>query len=641
MSRQSKKVGTLRRLLKDKTANTLALGAAAVLPLVGMIGGGLDMSRAYLVQSRMQQACDAAALAARKELSGDEITGGVIPTEIEGIADDFFQANFADDAYGTQNGEFTLTAGSTTRMDGAASVELPMALMQVFGFDELEIDVTCSADLNLPNIDVMLVLDHSGSMAGARIEALREAVFAFYDEVHAVKPDNARIRLGVVPYSGAVNVGSVLMTENPDWVTDSWTYQSREANTALVQTGNEPGEPTGEEELYSDQFEWIPRDPANRLDNGSPLRWSSNPNHNSFGSDACNAVDGTYTVNGERWVLSNDDYFSNAFSNGNNNWRGGCRARVRKYRDEIGEGAPIFEEQFVNYTYRPIVYDTSTYKTFAQVGAPVGTQGGNVNSTWNGCIEERQTVATADWTSIPDDALDMDINLVPDPTRPETQWKPQWPNVTFARTGTNSQTPDEWTTTTNRSRNGFNCPPESRKLTEYPLQGGSRNAAFESYINGLVPAGGTMHNIGVIWGGRLLTENGLFAADNASAPNGSPISRHLLFMTDGVMGADPRNTTAYGNPNMDGRVLGFKGTDQRWSEDELAAVHNDRLAAICERIKNQNITVWTVAFGLPQNTFTRGCASGDSRAFEAADSDQLAAAFRNIANSIAELRLVN
>src|SRR5690349_5571340 len=58
----------LTSLLRDARANTLALMAMAVIPLAGMVGGGVDISRMYIVKTRLQHACDAGALAGRKTM---------------------------------------------------------------------------------------------------------------------------------------------------------------------------------------------------------------------------------------------------------------------------------------------------------------------------------------------------------------------------------------------------------------------------------------------------------------------------------------------------------------------------------------------------------------------------------------------
>ena len=42
----------LRRLREDKTGNTLAIVAAAMIPMTGMIGCGVDISRAYYAKTQ-------------------------------------------------------------------------------------------------------------------------------------------------------------------------------------------------------------------------------------------------------------------------------------------------------------------------------------------------------------------------------------------------------------------------------------------------------------------------------------------------------------------------------------------------------------------------------------------------------------
>ncbi len=58
--------GVLSRLARNEESNIIALLAMAVIPLVGLVGGGVDMGRIYLTQSRLQGACDAGALLGRK-----------------------------------------------------------------------------------------------------------------------------------------------------------------------------------------------------------------------------------------------------------------------------------------------------------------------------------------------------------------------------------------------------------------------------------------------------------------------------------------------------------------------------------------------------------------------------------------------
>ena len=79
-------------LARDVRGNTLAIMAAALIPLAGLVGGGIDISRMYITKTRLQHACDAGALAGRKSMGG-----GVWGTDDNAVAQKFFDANFQND----------------------------------------------------------------------------------------------------------------------------------------------------------------------------------------------------------------------------------------------------------------------------------------------------------------------------------------------------------------------------------------------------------------------------------------------------------------------------------------------------------------------------------------------------------------
>jgi hypothetical protein len=81
--------GFLARLFRDRRGNTLAIVGAAMVPLAAMIGSGVDMSRAYMAKTRLQSACDAAALAGRRVMAND-----TLGTNVEPEARRFFHFNF-------------------------------------------------------------------------------------------------------------------------------------------------------------------------------------------------------------------------------------------------------------------------------------------------------------------------------------------------------------------------------------------------------------------------------------------------------------------------------------------------------------------------------------------------------------------
>ncbi len=674
---QASHSGFFHRLLRDTAANTLAISAAAVVPLIGVIGGSIDAGRMYMAKSRLQQACDSATLAARKKLEGTDIRSGTIPSDVQTTARNFFDTNFQPGTYGTMDTTYTLTTPGGTQLDGVATTKIPTTLMAVFGFEDVAIDAECSADLGLPNIDVVLVLDNSGSMIGTPLAALKDAVFAFYDEIMAVAPAGSQIRIGIVPYNASVNVGDMVSELNPNYIADRWTYQSREPiyRREVDNTGNSGSLVISVNgELISDKVDSLPKLTSNLgsnnfsgLGSNNFYRWSSNPNSDPYGRNDCELdYPGTYTVGSERWVISGTRLRNIGWpaNFGDPNWRGLCTGRIQKYRAVPGvpNAVPVtYREVFDHYEYKPIVFDTSLFKqggtvsqTFAYVNGnrvpmPTGQEGANTApSRWNKCIEEATTVTATSFNPIPAGAYDLNIDLVPNPSDPDTQWRPMWPELTYNRGGAAARSVTQAESLNfpffNAWRQVFpNCPAaRAWPLQEYDLQGSNRNPAFEARINAMTAQTSdfTMHDIGMIWGGRIISPNGIFAATNATAPNGDPISRHIIFMTDGNTSVFPGVYHSYGNYNMDGRFIGFK-PNGAWTQEDVTPIHNARLAAVCNQIKNKNVTMWSVNFGLPQNVNTRNCASGDSRAFESDNRAQLVSNFRRIATNIAELRLVD
>jgi Flp pilus assembly protein TadG len=213
-------MGFLARLRRDRAGNTMAMVAAAIIPLAGLIGGGVDMSRAYMARERLQQACDAAALAGRRAMT----TGSMTQSNID-EARKFFDFNFKQGTF--QTAAFTPTIqskpGDTTTVQVSATTTIPTTIMRIFGYQNMELAVACESRFDIGNTDVMLVLDTTGSMdssisdgAGGtttRIAALQQAVKDFYDTLGAGNNSTGRIRYGFVPYSSTVNTGYLIPTQ--------------------------------------------------------------------------------------------------------------------------------------------------------------------------------------------------------------------------------------------------------------------------------------------------------------------------------------------------------------------------------------------------------------------------------------------
>ena len=283
--------------------------------------------------------------------------------------------------------------------------------------------------------------------------------------------------------------------------------------------------------------------------------------------------------------------------------------------DEVTE-VPSFDRTL--WEYGPVSRDVSAWRTQTE-----------------GCIEERDTYHIDDYDNVDfTRALDLDIDLVPTSGNPSTQWRPRYPDEIYVRQIEFDGSGD-FATRTVRTVDEYvdsgtwwfsDCPPAAQKLEEMD------STQLDGYLDTLDPYGATYHDIGMIWGGRLISPTGLYAAENADA-NGRTRSRHLIWMTDGQ--TEPYDL-AYG-------VYGVDALDQRrWdgdsSAEELSSVIENRFAVACDQVKNRNVTVWVVAFGTGLTDLMTECA-GPGRFFEASNSEELNDAFEAIANAMSELRI--
>lgn len=484
-------IARARRLLVDSAGNALMLTAGFLIPLLVLIGSGIDVSRVYVARSRMQQACDAASLAGRWSFSQGQTTDQASTEAVK-----FFNFNFRQGLYGTATFTPTVTVtGTTTKVVAvSASTTMPTSVMGAFGFRPMTVSATCTAQQDFVNTDIVLVLDTTGSMADkasstdtrTKIQALRAAVLALYDQLYPIQQQLAaagmRLRFSVVPYSSTVNVGKLLYAQNNSYI----------------------------------------RDPA------------------PYSQTYC-ATSGFF----------------------------GCTStKVRQVSTS---------------------HSSSWF-----------------NNSWEGCIEERQTVSTitSATTAIPTAAYDLDVDTLP--TSDATRWPPYDTNAEQANTQTA-------------------CPIGAKRLQSWA------RSDLVTYLNLLSTDGGTYHDIGMIWAARMISQAGVFA-DSPATYNGMPTNKFVIFMTDGVLDTGPKLYSAYGAEWTDQRVTGGDAASQD-------ARHKQRFNLMCSRVKNMGASIWVVAFASALDTNLSNCASNAGQASTQTDSASLIQKFTEIGRNIGALRL--
>ena len=647
----------LRSLAKDVAANTLAIVAAATVPLIAMVGGGVDASRYYMAEARLQAACDAGALAARRSMDDNDFAKAH-----EDIGDAFFDQNYPEDMFGIENLTHDYSGTDDGEVVGTASGQMPTTLMGMFGYEELDLSVSCTADINISNTDIMFVLDVTGSMncpaedltctnngnveaADSKIDNLRASVLTFYDTVESATSKAAQVRYGIVPYANQVNVGESL---DAAWMASSHTYQSREGVWESGSTGGATSityTRIGNASNWSSQGvrtrSWygLTYDQCLARANTAEYDIFNSTNENSWtkvSQVGTNPVISTYSGTVKYEYYETNWSYSQSYRSSD----GRCLLNQDFYLYDAPStivvtaepGQPV--ENFKSWVYRPVTYDVSSVKANGYLVAPTGWEGADVTHHWNGCIEEANTVATGTWNPVDPAAYDLDIDLVP--SNEVEKWSPMLPTLVWQRyiDGGNywavGWTTDDVESTENKYQAEIYCPKSARKLAPFDSRDDLESWISES--NGFVAKGSTYHDFGMIWGARFISPDGIFSDENATAPNGDAISRHIVFMTDGTQATSNYIYGLYGLEWWDRRVT------NDGSPTQMEERHAARFQAACRAARNKNISVWVVAFGTELTQNLIDCAT-PGRAYSAGDSDELESAFREIAQKIAALRL--
>ncbi len=84
--------------------------------------------------------------------------------------------------------------------------------LHMIGINEMDAFAGSAAEQAITNIELSMVLDVSGSMAGTKIANLKLAASDFVDTVFAADRDN-RLSVSMVPYNGQVNLGPTLRSQ--------------------------------------------------------------------------------------------------------------------------------------------------------------------------------------------------------------------------------------------------------------------------------------------------------------------------------------------------------------------------------------------------------------------------------------------
>lgn len=188
-----------RRFAGDRRGVVAVYFVLAMIPISAAAGAAIDISRAYLVKHRLGTAIDAAGLAVGASHGASE-------ARLQEVLQSYFDANYPADEIGVPARPTMVIDGS--RITISVSADVDTTLMRVVQIKQITVEASTEIIRETKGLDVVLVLDNTGSMRGSRLRSLKSASKQFLDILFGDDAEAEDLLVGIVPFASAVNVGT-------------------------------------------------------------------------------------------------------------------------------------------------------------------------------------------------------------------------------------------------------------------------------------------------------------------------------------------------------------------------------------------------------------------------------------------------
>lgn len=629
----------VRRFAASSRGN-VAMIFALTLPILVMITmGGVDLNRASTVRVNLQDALDAATLAAARSVA---VTDGDLTT----LGTKALKANLASyPDIDLASATFTLNDDQVVIANATVNVKTLVAniILPPYGKlldDTLPVAAHSEVNRSAKNIEVGLVLDITGSMAGQRIIDLRAAATQLVDIVVQPTQTPFYTRMAIIPYSIGVNMGSTYIDGARGAATQSRpiTGAAWYADTAKVVTATTNANPAvmtvASHGLVTNDTIWITGLTAGTGSSGTQYTTLNNAAYLVTRIDA-----NSFSLRSTGGSNINTTGFRTFASNASGTMRkclvAGCNVVITAASHGIpatttDEGSTQPGRVYITNVSGLAISSTSQVNTKSfEVGnvttdtysipvvGPNVTAYGSGGASWcgqDGCqyrVFRRKS----------DNAL----------TAVQTS------TCVSERTGGQRYTdasPGTAYVGRNYAATANPCP----SATIQPLT--SVVSTLKSKISSLSETGSTSGQIGLAWGWYTVSPNfnSLWSSNPAGVYSSQDTLKAVILMTDGD----------FNSPYCTGVLAGDAGSGSGSTADHINcnATNGDpftQASALCSAMKMQHIVVYTVGFQVTANSaaasILSSCATGPDYAFLPASGADLKDDFAAIGRDITRLRI--
>ena len=604
-----------RRMADDARGNVAMLFGLSLPVLILMTVGGVDIHRASTVRVNLQDALDAATLAAAR-------SPYTANTDLQRVGLASLRANLkaypgitlreADTSF-VLNGDDVVVASSKVDVTTlVANIFLPP--YGKFMDDTLPVGAHSEVDRSSRNIEVSLALDMSGSMSGQKLLDLKAAAKDLVDLIVQPVQTPYYSKVALVPWSYSVNPGTYLNS-----VRGTVTGSTNITGAVINLTGTQKT--------------------ITAATKANPVVVTSS-SHGFANNDVVwiTGVSGMTQLNNKAYIVRNKT--TNTFELYN---LAGSRVDGRTYSTHSGSTGRVQKCQdsdcsiTVTSANHGLATNGYVYITGVNGMTAINNQAylvGNVTSSTY-TIDPPDvgispyTSGGLSWCASPGCTYyafeNADLNLATHKVS----------NCVTERTGSERYTDAATTASARVGRNYPDINGGCLGSTIQPLS--SSISGIKANIDALSVSGSTAGQIGIAWGWYMVSPNfgSLWSSSAGAAYNTAETLKAVIIMTDGDFNA----------PYCSGVIA--RGYNAASSASNNGDPDNDepyaQSRALCDAMKVKGIVIYTVGFqitaGAASETLLKYCASTPSGFYNAGSGTALSDAFNAIGRDITQLRI--
>ncbi len=220
------------RIRKDERGTVGILFALAAVPAFVLLGGITDFAYVHNEKAKVQAAIDAGTLAAMHK-------NNLTASEARKVILDYLNSNFKDDGrvqldYDTLQVSVAQPGRGQIKVHATIKAQVRTAFLGLIGIRKQEFTVISEAKNGSAGLEVVMVLDNTGSMRGSKIRELRKAAKKLVKILKDMSNSTgaATVKVGLVPFTSYVTVGRDMW--NASWLDTSNCHCSRRSWGGMV-----------------------------------------------------------------------------------------------------------------------------------------------------------------------------------------------------------------------------------------------------------------------------------------------------------------------------------------------------------------------------------------------------------------------